>query len=170
MPAGERHPDYQPGNRYGELSVRHGAYSPRKVGELAQVVRDELVAMVPSLGSDVESASLLAAYCRATAREELGHLAIEAGNLSPRLLEAVSASSRVAKELGDSLGLGPLASAQLREVRSKAALNVAELLRQAPSIMAAIAKALRATGLEEHSERFTAALDAALVEVMQQDD
>jgi hypothetical protein len=188
VPAGNRHDDFEPGN---ELAVRHGAYSPRKVGERAQVVRDELLDLVPGLADDPESASPLALYCRAVAREELAHEAIEAGslsphvlevirkqfpqmlqpgNVSPRLLEAATAAARVASELGAQLGIGPLASAQLREVRSKAALNVAELLKAAPAVMAAIERALRATGLEEHSERFTAALDAALVEVMQDGD
>jgi hypothetical protein len=187
VPAGERHDDFEPGN---ELSLRHGAYSVRKVGERAEIVRSELLAQRPDL-ADPESASTLSLYCRALAREEICHLAVEAGslsphvlevikrqfpqmlqpgNVSPRLIEATTAAARVASELGAQLGIGPLASAQLREVRSKAALNVAALLQQAPSIMAAIAKALRATGLEAHSERFTAALDAALVEVMHDGD
>jgi hypothetical protein len=191
QPAGNRpatRPPFEDGNL---VALRHGAYSSRIVGARAEVVRAELAELVPGLADDPESGSLVALYCRAVAREEICHLAIEAGslsphvlevirkqfpamlqpgNVSPRLIESASAAARVAKELGDSLGIGPLASAQLREVRSKAALNIAALLQQAPSIMAAIAKALRATGLEEHSERFTAALDAALVEVMQQDD
>jgi hypothetical protein len=188
MPAGERHPPFEPGH---ELALKHGAYSPRKVGERAEIVRDELLDLIPGLGDDPESASPLALYARAVAREELAHEAIEAGslsphvleiirkqfpamlqpgNVSPRLLEAATAAARVASELGAQLGIGPLAGAQLRQVRSQAALNVAALLQQAPAVMAAIERALRATGLEEHSERFTAALDAALVEVMQDGD
>jgi hypothetical protein len=118
-------------------------------------VRDELLRLVPGLADDPESASPLALYCRAVAREELAHEAIEAGslsprvleiirrqfpqmvqpgNVSPRLLEAATAAARVASELGAQLGIGPLAGAQLRQVRSQAALNVAALLQQAPAV------------------------------------
>jgi len=167
VPAGERHPPFEPGH---ELSVRHGAYSPRKVGARAEIVRDELLDLVPGLADDPESASPLAAYCRATAREELAHEAIEGGNLSPRLLEAASASARVAKELGDALGIGPRAAAELRQIRAQTALTMSELARQAPAVLEAVRRTLEALGLGPRSDEFERQLALELEEVAGDDE
>ncbi len=187
MTHSERYPDFEPGN---QLSLKHGAYSPRVVGERAELVRAELLRLVPGLADDPESASPLALYCRAVAREELAHEAIEAGsinprlleivrrqipqaiqpgNVSPRLLEAASAAARVAAELGAQLGIGPRAAAELRQIRSQAALNVAALAQQAPLVLAAIQRALNACGLAERALDVVAALDRALMEVTEDD-
>jgi hypothetical protein len=195
MPAGERHPPFEPGNELAvkpgnDLSLKHGAYSARVVGARAEVVRAELLALVPGLADDPESASPLALYCRAVAREELAHEAIEAGslsprvleiirkqfpqmiqpgNVSPRLLEAATAAARAASELGAQLGIGPRASAELRQIRSQAALNVASLAQQAPLVLAAIQRALTVCGLAERAQDVVAALDRALMEVTEDD-
>jgi hypothetical protein len=176
-------PPFEPGH---ELSLRHGTYSPRVVGARAELVRAELLDLVPGLADDPESASPLALYCRAVAREELAHEAIEAGslsphvleiirkqfpqmlqpgNVSPRLLEAATAAARVASELGAQLGIGPRAAAELRQIRSQAALNVAQLAQQAPLVLAAIRQALTLCGLAERAQDVVAALDQALQEV-----
>jgi hypothetical protein len=166
MTHSERYPDFAPGNT---LSLRHGAYSFRQVGARAEIVRAELLELVPSLADDPESASPLALYVRAVAREELAHEAIEAGNMSPRLLEAATAAARAASELGAQLGIGPRAAAELRQIRSQAALNVAALAQQAPLVLAAIQRALTVCGLAERSQDVVAALDAALMEVTEDD-
>jgi hypothetical protein len=187
VPAGERHPDFEPGNT---AHLRHGAYSVRKVGERAEIVRAELLDLVPSL-DDPESASLVALYARATAREELAHEAIEAGsltphvleiirkqfpqmlqpgNVSPRLLEAASAAARVAKELGDSLGVGPRASAELRQIRAQTALTMSELARQAPMVLEAVRRTLAALGLDGRSDEFEQQLALQLEEVTGDDE
>ena len=160
QPAGDRPargyswPPFEGGNL---AHLRHGAFSSRVVGQRAGLVLQEILAQRPGLADDPESASPLALYCRAVAREELAHEAIEAGsisprlleivrqrmpeaiqpgNVSPRLLEAASAAARVAAELGAQLGIGPRAAAELRQIRSQAALNVAALAQQAPLVLA----------------------------------
>jgi len=153
--------DFEPGH---ELSTVHGAYSPRRVGERADVVRAELVGLMPGI-DDPEMAAPLALYCRATAREELAHEALEAGNLSPRLLEAASAAARVAKELGDALGIGPRAAAELRQIRAQTALSVATLAREAPVVLDAVQRTLAALGLAGRSEEFNRTLARQLAEV-----
>jgi hypothetical protein len=172
-PAGKRPargyswPPFAPGH---ELSLKHGAWSPRKVGERAQVVRDEILDLVPGLADDPESASPLALYCRAVAREELCHEAIENGNMSPRLVEASSTSARVAKELGDAIGLGPRASAELRQIRAQTALTMSELARQAPEVLEAVRRTLAALGLDARSDEFEQQLAYQLEEVAGDDE
>lgn len=155
-------PPFEPGHL---LSTKHGAYSPRKVGERADIVRAELLTQRPDLALDPECAQPLALYCRSVAREELGHQAIEAGTLNARLLESVSAAARVARELGDALGIGPRAAAELREVRSRAALNVATLARETPLVLGAMEAALASLGLAARLEEFRQALGAQLAEI-----
>ena len=157
----------EPGNQAG---LRHGGFSPRKVGEHAELVREELLASSPGLADDPESASPVALYCRAVAREELAHEGLEraAANgavISARLLEAASSAARVARELGDGLGIGPRASAELRQIQTETALSLATLAQQAPAVLAAIHRALAACGLAERGEEVIAALGVALVEV-----
>ena len=86
-------------------------------------------------------------------REELSHEGIERmaanGPISTRLLEAASAAARVARELGDALGVGPRAAAELHQIRAETALSMAVLAREAPAVLAAIQRALAACGLEE---------------------
>lgn len=188
MPAGERHPDFEPGNT---AHLRHGAFSSRVVGARAEIVRAELLAQRPDLADDPESASPLALYCRALAREEICHLAIEAGsisprlleivrkqfpqflepgNVSPRLVEAASASARVAKELGDALGIGPRAAAELRQIRAQTALTMSELARQAPAVLEAVRRTLAALGLDGRSDEFEQQLAYQLEEVAGDDE
>ncbi|MGD0985085.1 MAG: hypothetical protein ABSA65_14915 [Acidimicrobiales bacterium] len=163
-------PPFEPGNI---AHLKHGAFSSRAVGERAGLVLQELAAQRPDLVAD-ENALSLALLARATAREELAHEGLEAASaagrdVSPRLLEAATAAARVARELADSLGIGPLAAAQLRQTRSSAALNVASLAQQAPLVLAAIQRALSVCGLAERAQDVVAALDAALMEVTEDD-
>jgi hypothetical protein len=85
--------------------------------------------------------------------------------VSPRLLEAASSAARVAKELGDGLGVGPRAQAELSQIRTETALSLSLLAQQAPAVLAAIQRALAVCGLAERGDEVIAALDAALVEV-----
>lgn len=155
-------PPFEPGNQVAvgnTAALVHGAYSPRKVGERAELVRQELLTLSPSLADDPESASPLALYCRAVAREELAHEAIEhaaaaSSPISPRLLEAASAAARVAKELGDALGIGPRAAAELRQIRASTALTMSVLAREAPLVVEAMVRTLDALGLAERAEEF----------------
>ena len=154
---------FEPGNL---VALRHGARSPRKVGERAELVRADLLSSCPGLAEDAESALPVELYCRAVAREELAHEGLEraaTNNLpiSPRLLEAASAAARVARELG----IGPRASAELSQIRTETALSLSLLVQQAPAVLAAIQRALAACGLAERGEEIVAALDVALVEV-----
>lgn len=151
-------------------NLRHGARSPRKVGERAELVRADLLQSRPDLADDPESALPVALFCRAVAREELAHEGLERAGvnslpISPRLLEAASAAARVARELGDGLGIGPRASAELRQIQTETALSLSLLAQQAPAVLAAINRALAACGLAERGDEVIAALDAALVEV-----
>lgn len=151
------------------ISTRHGAYSPRLVGERAELVRADLLRSRPDLADDPEALLPLELYCRAVAREELSHEGIERmaanGPISTRLLEAASAAARVARELGDALGVGPRAAAELHQIRAETALSMAVLAREAPAVLAAIQRALAACGLEERGPEVFAALSAALLEV-----
>lgn len=162
-----RHPDFTVGN---ELAVRHGAYSARVVGQRAQLVRVDVRTSRPDLSDDPDSALPVELFCRAVAREELAHEGLEravaAGKpISPRLLEVASAAARVAAELGDRLGIGPLAAAQLHKVQAQTAVSLSLLAQQAPRVLAAIGQALEAVGLAEHREAVFQALAEALVEV-----
>jgi hypothetical protein len=162
-----RHEPFEPGHL---LALKHGAYSPRLVGERAELVRSDLLAALPGLTEDPESTLPVALYCRAVAREELAHEGLEAAvasgkPISPRLLEAASAAARVARELGDGLGVGPRASAELSQIRAETALSLAQLAQQAPAVLAALNRALAVCGLAERAQEVVAALGAALTEV-----
>ncbi len=177
-PAGKRPargyswPPFAPGH---ELSLKHGVYSERKIGEKGAEVLADLADVMPALVSDPDSAALVGLYVRAVAREQLGHLAIErlvANKLPipPRLLEAVSAAARVAKEVGDSLGVGPRAGAELRQIRAQTALTMSELARQAPAVLEAVRRTLAALGLNERGEEFEQQLALQLEEVAGDDE
>ncbi len=163
MPAGARHDDFEPGN---ELSIRHGSYSVRVVGQVAELVRSELLAERPDLVGP-EMATAVGLFCRASAREQIGHLALERASaanapISPRLLESVSAAARVAKELGDSLGLSPRSAAELRAITTASNLNEALLAQIIPELPAAITEGLDAIGAGGQIEVFKATFIAAL--------
>jgi hypothetical protein len=146
----------RPARPYGPAnleSLRHGAYSPRKVGERAEIVRQELLELVPQLG-DPETASIVGLYSRAVAREELAHEAVEGGTVNARLLEAVSAAARVAKELGDALGVGPRAAAEIRQIRAETSATLVLLMREAPALIEVMRRTLEAIGHPELIEAF----------------
>ncbi len=150
-------------------------YSERKIGERASEVLADLAQVMPDLVNDPDSAALVGLYVRAVAREQLGHLALERASaanapISPRLLEAVSAAARVAKELGDSLGVGPRASAELRQIRAQTALTMSELARQAPAVLEAVRRTLVALGLNERGDEFEQQLALQLEEVAGDDE
>lgn len=147
-----------------ELQLVHGAYSSRLQAERAETVRSELLIDRPDLAAP-EQATLVAAYARAVARDELSQEAIEGGTMNARLLESASSAGRLVKELGTELGIGDRAAAELRQIRSQAALNVATLARETPLVLAAMEAALIALGLTERVEEFRQALGAQLAEI-----
>lgn len=158
-------PPFQPGH---ELSTRHGAYSPRRIGERAALISAEVLELAPHL-AEPEFALALTEYAMARARVELTSVAIEdhlatapIAKLSPRLIEAATAASREAGSQRASLGLDPRSLAELRQISTLADLNVALLSRIAPEVPTAIAEALRALNLGDRSEEFTSAFVAAL--------
>ncbi len=104
----------EPGN---ELSVRHGAYSPAKIAAKAAAVHEALLEVAPWCNEPHYLPSVNR-YLDATAREQLAHRAIEAsaGKVSPRLLEAATAASRLAWQMGDQLGLTPAGHARLKTI------------------------------------------------------
>jgi hypothetical protein len=163
MTHSERYPDFEANNT---LSLRHGTYSPRVVGQVAELVRTELLAQRPDLAGP-EMATAVGLFCRASAREQIGHLALERASaanapISPRLLESVSAAARVAKELADSLGLSPRSAAELRAITTSVRLTEALLAQIIPEMPQAIREALDAVGAGESVEMFTHVFVAAL--------
>ena len=151
-------PPFEPGNT---LSMRHGAYSQRRQAERAEIVRGELLVDRPDLAAP-EVATLVAAYARAIARDELASEALESGEMNSRLLESASSAGRLVKELATELGVGDRASAELREIRSRAALNVSQLAREAPAVLDALRRTLDALGLAGRIDEFTATFAAEL--------
>jgi hypothetical protein len=158
-------PDATPGN---EIALRHGAYSDRVVGERAEVVRQELLERTPAL-ADPEQAVLVGLLARAQAREEIGHEAFESGHVNARLLEAVSAASRVAKELADSLGLGARAAAELRQIRAETSHTLALLMKEAPALLEVMSRTLEAIGHAELVDRFREELARQIARIVEED-
>lgn len=166
-----RHPPFQPNN---EAHLGHGAYSSRRIGSRAREVAREVLELNPALCDD-EHALAVSAFSMARARVELLSAAIEeviertgtpgAIKLGPRLVEAATAASREEAAQRASLGLDPRSLAELRRIRSEAALNLATIAQHAPAVLVAIHGALDALGLSERAEEFTAALAARLEEV-----
>jgi hypothetical protein len=175
MPTGERHPDFEPGNRFGERTVRHGGYSAARIGERAELVAREVLELAPHL-AEQEFILAVSSYAMARARVELLSFAIEeaiarhgAVKLGPRLVEATTAASREEAQQRRSLGLDPLSLAELRAISSTADLNVALLSRIAPEVPRAIEMALVALGMGDRTQEFTATFVAALRESEEQE-
>jgi hypothetical protein len=169
-----RHPDFEPGNQFG-LATKHGAFSPRKVGARAELVRSDLLQSRPDLADDPDSALPTELYCRAVAREELAHEGLEHAAahglpISPRLLEAATAAARAANELGTGLGIGPRASAELRQIKAQTAVTMSVLVREAPAVLEALRQTLTALGLDERSEEFSSVFADRLALVAGDDD
>jgi hypothetical protein len=166
-----RHEDFAEGNL---ARVRHGAYSPRKQAERAELVLRDLLASRPDLG-DPELLLPLQLFARATAAHELAHEGLEnaaasGSAISARLLEAASSAARAAHELGAELGVGPLAQAQLRQVKAQTALSLATLAREAPSVIAALRQTLAVLGLSGRVEEFSLTFAEQLALVAGDDD
>lgn len=165
-------PPAGPGNG---LALTHGAYSPRKVGERAELVLTDLLVSRPDLADDFGSSLPIGAYCQALARSELAHEGIEqaaaAGRpVNARLLESASAAARVAKELGDTLGIGPRAEAELRQIKAQTAVTVSVLVREAPAVLEALHRTLAALGLAERADAFNTEFAQQLALVAGGDD
>ncbi len=113
-PAHGTRPPFEPGN---ELSLRHGAYSPAKLAERAEVVHASLLAYAPWV-AEPHYAPSVSRYLEATAREQLAHQALigmEPGAKGfTRLLETATAASRLAWLYADQLGLTPTGHAKLK--------------------------------------------------------
>jgi hypothetical protein len=135
MPAGERHPDFEPGNT---VSVRHGAYSPREIAERAKSVHVELLRYAPYLNEE-RFLPAVQRYLSAAARESLLDDWItkvcaekDAGAVPARVWEQCTAAARLASKLGSDLGLDPLGHARIHALSSgagasEASQTVAEL-------------------------------------------
>lgn len=123
---GERHPDFEPGNR---ASVRSGVYSSAMIDELAAEVRETLLEVAPWIDR-IEYMPAVARYLRVEARALLAHDWIEHvtatagfGKVSTRLLEVANQTDRLAAQCGESLGLDPFGRARLAAVMASAAAN-----------------------------------------------
>jgi hypothetical protein len=158
-------PPFAPGH---ELSLRHGGYSAKRIGERAELVSREVLELAPHL-CEPEFILAVSSYAMARARVELLSSAIEqaiaergAIKLGPRLVEAATAASREEAQQRRSLGLDPLSLAELRAVSSVADLNEGLLAQLVPELPAAITEALDAIGAGDRLEVFKATFVAAL--------
>lgn len=121
-----RHPDFEPGN---ELSLVHGANSPRAIAARAQEVHAELLVAAPYLDDD-KFLPAVSRYLQAAARESLLHQHIVtlseskgAGEVPARVWEQATAATRLAAKLGSDLGLDPLGHARIRALSAGAQVN-----------------------------------------------
>lgn len=161
-------PPFAPGH---ELSMRHGAYSVKRIGERARTVASDVLDLAPHLDDPAWSLAVTE-YAMARGRLELLTVAIEnhlttqpIAKLSPRLVESATAASREAAAQRASLGLDPRSLAELQTIKSMAALNMAQIAAQAPQVLEAIQGALEAIGLADRAEEFSHALAVQLLEV-----
>lgn len=100
-------------------SVKHGAYSPRRVEPLARQLVDEIVATVDYLGRDASFGASVWAWARAEAKVQLldewlqEHGVIDdAGRVHPAL-NALATFERLAAEHRRALGLDPSSRVKL---------------------------------------------------------
>lgn len=125
MPAGERHPDYEPAN---DAALVHGAYSQAAVAVRAEQVRGELLTFAPYLNED-RFYPAIHRYLTACAREQLAHDALMSRGMgakgATRLLEVTTAAARLAAKLGSDLGLDPIGHAKIRALSAGADANAA---------------------------------------------
>jgi len=110
-------PDFEPGN---ELALKHGAYSPRAIGERAELVHAELLEHAPYLDEE-RFIPAVQRYLAAAAREALLDEHIRKvcdekgpGAVPARSWEQVTACARLAAKLGSDLGLDPIGHAKIR--------------------------------------------------------
>ena len=129
-PAGERHPDFEPGN---EFSVTHGAYSERRIAQKAGEVHDALLDVAPYLAESKFLPAVLR-YLQAASRESLlhGHIAAVSAGRGPgavpsRTWEQCTAAARLASKLAEDLGLTPLGHARIRSLSAGAEATEATL-------------------------------------------
>lgn len=120
-----------PGNT---LALKHGTYSPAAIAAQADRVHDALLEVAPWCNQP-EYLPSVRRYLDATAREQMAHRAIEASpdKVSPRLLEAATAASRLAWQMGDALGLTPSGHAKLKTLTAAsvhAEVGLADLIAQ----------------------------------------
>jgi hypothetical protein len=175
MPAGERHPPFQPGNELAvkpgnELALKHGGFSAKRISERAAVIVQEVREVAPWLDEDA-NVFAISEYAMARAQAELLTVALEAyiqgsniGKVNARLVEAANSSRREAAAQRASLGLDPRSMAELRQISSTADLNLALLSRIAPEVPKAIETALGALGMGDRTQEFTALFVSALRE------
>jgi len=161
-------PPFAVGNRFGELSVRHGGYSAKRISERAAVIVREVLELAPWLDDD-SNVFAISEYAMARAQAELLTVAIETyiqqaniAKLNARLVEAANSSRREAAAQRASLGLDPRSMAELRNLSSLTNLNEGLLAQLVPELPGAIAEALAAIGAGEQIEVFKATFVAAL--------
>jgi hypothetical protein len=112
---------FQPGNYLG---LRHGAFSPRVVGRLAEARARDLFKARPDLAEYVYEVGAWARF-EAVAALLFCHLdqqgvVDEAGEPRVKLLQRLASAERDAAKRRDELGLGPASKARLERERADA--------------------------------------------------
>jgi hypothetical protein len=135
MTAGRERPPFENGNA---VALRHGAYSPAEIEKRAAAVHEALLEVAPWV-AEAHYAPSVDRYLKATAREQLAHEALMSGEakVTPRLLEAATAASRLAWAMGDALGLTPAGHAKLKLLVAGAAdaeASLADLIAEGKQV------------------------------------
>lgn len=124
---------FDPGH---ELSLRHGAYSPRKVDPLARELVEQVAAQVPYLAADPSYAPAVWAWARAEAQvqlldEYLQEMGSIDGDVPRPLLETFRHFMRLAADARSRLGLDPMSRAKLGRDVTSASVDLAALMAEA---------------------------------------
>lgn len=123
----------QPGHT---LTLRHGAYSPRKVDPLARELVEQVAGDLDYLAADPSYRPALWAWARAEARVQLlseyidEHGPLEADGTPRPALDALHRFERLASEARARLGLDPLSRARLGRDVTSAQFDLAKLWQQ----------------------------------------
>jgi hypothetical protein len=157
-----------------ELSLKDGAWSRRKIGDEAEVIRAELLTVRPDLAAP-EWAPLVDLYSQQAGSASMKHKSMQrnGANGAPipdRSAEAASALTKVAKELLNEMGAGPRAAAELRQIQAQTALTMSVLVREAPGVLEAMRQTLSALGLAERCDEFGQVFAQKLALVAGDDD
>jgi hypothetical protein len=125
-------PPFEPGH---ELSMRHGAYSPRRVDPLARDLAAYIVEHVPHLGAPQWSPAVWA-WARSEAQVQLlvEYLGDEVGDLGDDAVRSAYLLLHRAEARADRsrarLGLDPLSAARLGRDTAAASVDVARVMAE----------------------------------------
>jgi hypothetical protein len=146
-------PKYEPFEPGNTLALTHGASSPAKIAERAELVHAQLLEYAPYL-DEPRFMPACQRYLDAAARESLlnGHIQAVAaekgtGAVATRVWEQATAAARLAAKLGSDLGLDPIGHARIRALSSGAAASEASL-----ADLAAEGRAIRQARLTKPKE------------------